>query len=61
MKILSDQAFIEIINEAIEKSPTRERGVATKIKISIPTVKRWAQGRNLPHHAMRISVAMTLR
>lgn len=60
-RVVSDKEFIEMINVAIEKTPTRERGVAAMILVSIPTVKWWASGDNLPHHAMRLSVAAVLR
>jgi hypothetical protein len=49
----SDQAFYYILNLAVELELTSELALRREFEVSVPTVKRWLSGENVPHLAMR--------
>ena len=56
---ISDTLFIEIINKLINKTVSEQK-LADILMVSIPTIKRWKEGKNLPANRVRISIKNTL-
>jgi hypothetical protein len=52
---MSDEDFVSLIRNAVRWHG--ERGLASLLRVSTPTIRRWADGRNLAHPALRDSVA----
>lgn len=55
MEAVSDEAFIAAVRKAVRDHGSPE-AVARILKTSIPTVKRWAEGKSLAHPMARKSV-----
>ena len=52
----NDQAFQELIGICQVFLEMSEQDMADKFEVSRPTINRWANGKNLPHPAMRRTI-----
>src|SRR3989344_7293608 len=41
-----------LLNDYLSKNPGKERELADKFLVSLSTLKRWMEGKNLPHELM---------
>lgn len=55
---ISDEAVIGVVTAAVNWRG--ERAVAELLRVSLPTVRRWVRGKNLPHSALRPSLMAAL-
>ncbi|MDO8504224.1 MAG: hypothetical protein Q7S36_00015 [Candidatus Liptonbacteria bacterium] len=53
-KKISDREFVDALNICLKHYSVGD--VANSLNFSIPTVRRWSQGKNLPYKTMRPSV-----
>ena len=57
------QADLELqglLKKYLETHPNTEQELAEMIQVSIPTIKRWVEGRNLPHLVMARAIIIFL-
>jgi hypothetical protein len=57
-KRISDEEFTEMIAKAVERHG--EMKLHLTFLVSLPTIRRWAQGKNLAHYHVRNSVARAI-
>lgn len=50
-KEIMDKEFVEAINSCLRNYSVGD--IASAVLVSVPTVRRWSKGENLPHQAMR--------
>jgi len=41
-----------LLNDYLSKNPDNKQKLFNELLISLPTLKRWSEGKNLPHDAM---------
>ena len=51
-----DKLFQEIIQNFLNDSPDHRKILSDGLLISLPTVDRWKEGRNLPHGMLRPNI-----
>lgn len=51
---MTDDAFMLMIRAAVMRTSIEQ--MAEGLRVSRPTVRRWSEGKNLPHAALRPSV-----
>ncbi|TSC59667.1 MAG: hypothetical protein LiPW15_687 [Parcubacteria group bacterium LiPW_15] len=51
---IDDKKFVDAINSCLKDYSVGD--VASAVCVSVPTVRRWVNGGNLPHQAMRAPI-----
>ena len=57
---MSDSEFTRVVQEANKLVPNFADSFAVYFGVSMPTVRRWVDGRNMPHEYMRAQVVKSI-
>ena len=52
----SDEYFVQTLNDIQEYTGISDKDLADSIRVSLPSLKRWKGGKNLPHRLARKSI-----
>lgn len=52
----TDQYFYDNFLKAVEISNLSDQEIADGLKVSLPTIKRWKEGKNFPHINLRAPI-----
>ena len=58
-KEIGDKEFVDAINSCLKNYSVGD--IASTVCVSVPTVRRWSKGENLPHQAMRLPILMGIK
>lgn len=56
----ADLELRELINKHLKAHPGNEKQLAEMLQVSVQTIKRWTEGRNLPHLVMARAIIIFL-
>jgi transcriptional regulator with XRE-family HTH domain len=56
--MITDQEFVQAIKSALTRASANE--IANRLRVSIPTVSRWAEGTTAPYQSIREAIVKEL-
>ena len=58
---ITDEEFQNAVKQYIGNDEEKARELADALLVSLPTIRRWANGKNLPGQAMRGPIMLYIR